>query len=132
MTSTIWIVRGVPPRMYPTLKSCNSSPATADETQTTAATPSTAMTPLVPETPNETISSAAMIRVDSVRPEIGLLDEPITPTRYPETVAKKKPVTSMTTAAAIPPPSLPERFTYSTAMSTKITAMPAKTVLELM
>ena len=93
------------------MKSCSSSPATADDTQTTAATPSTAITPLVPETPSDTISSAAMISVESVRPEIGLFDEPITPTRYPETVAKKKPMTSITTAAAMPPATLPERFT---------------------
>src|SRR5438094_9418825 len=33
ISSTIWMERGVPPRMYPTLKSCNSSPATAEETQ---------------------------------------------------------------------------------------------------
>ena len=62
---------------------------------------STATTPLVPETPSETISSAAITSVESVSPEIGLLDEPITPTRYPETVAKKKPTISITIAAAI-------------------------------
>ena len=48
----------------------------------------------------ETISSAAMIRVERVRPEIGLLEEPIMPTRLPETAAKKKPTISITTAAA--------------------------------
>src|SRR5690349_6264229 len=100
--------RGVPPRMYPTLKSCSSSPATADETHTTAATPSTATTPLIPETPSETISSAAITSVESVNPEIGLFDEPITPHRYPETVAKKKPTISITTAAAIAPPVRPD------------------------
>ena len=68
ISSTIWMVRGVPPRMYPTLKSCSSSPATADETHTTAATPSTATTPLVPETPSDTISSAAITSVESVKP----------------------------------------------------------------
>ena len=46
-----------------------------------------------------TISSAATISVESVRPEIGLFDEPIMPTRLPETAAKKKPSTIMTTAA---------------------------------
>src|SRR5271169_333957 len=97
------MLRGVPPRMYPTLKSCSSSPATADDTQTTAATPSTATTPAEPDTPLETISRAAITRVESVKPEIGLLDDPITPTRYPETVAKKKPTISMTSAAAMPP-----------------------------
>ena len=35
----------------------------------------------VPETPSATISSAAITSVESVRPEIGLLDEPIMPTR---------------------------------------------------
>src|SRR5580692_4667047 len=92
--------RGVPPRMYPTLKSCNNSPATDEETHTTAATPSTTATPFVPETPRETISSAAINKVESVSPETGLFDEPINPTRLPETVAKKKPTTSITTAAS--------------------------------
>src|ERR1700676_1679551 len=87
--------------MKPTLKSCNSSPATAEETQTTAATLNTANTPDVPETPSETISSAAMSKVDNVRPEIGLFEEPMKPTRFPETVAKKKPTISITTAARI-------------------------------
>ena len=40
-----------------------------------------------------------MISVQSVRPEIGLFDEPIMPTRLPETAAKKKPRMIMTTAA---------------------------------
>ena len=87
--------------MYPTLKSCSISPATADETQTTAATPSTAATPEPPETPSATISSAAISSVESVSPETGLFDEPMNPTRLPDTVAKKNPTTSMTTAARI-------------------------------
>ncbi len=94
--------------MYPTLKSCKSSPATADETQTTAATPSTAATPDVPETPSATISSAAISRVDSVKPEIGLFDEPMNPTRLPDTVAKKNPTRIMTTAARIAGQNNPE------------------------
>src|SRR6185503_8757540 len=98
ISSVIWMVRGVPPRMYPTLKSCSSSPATADDTHTTAATASTANTPLIPCTPIETISSAAITRVESVRPEIGLFEDPITPTKYPETVAKKNPTISITSA----------------------------------
>ena len=49
------------------MKSCNNSPATAEETQTTAATPSTTATPPGPETPSATISSAAMISVESVK-----------------------------------------------------------------
>src|SRR3954469_16277561 len=101
------MLRGVPPMMYPTLKSCSSSPATALETHTTAATPSTAITPLLPDTPSDTISSAAIISVESVSPEIGLFDDPITPTKYPDTVAKQNPTTSITTAATsagtIPP-----------------------------
>ena len=87
--------------MYPTLKSCSNSPATAAETQTTAATPSTAATPEIPETPSDTMRSAAMIKVDSVNPEIGLLEDPIIPTRLPETVAKKNPTINITTAARI-------------------------------
>ena len=42
--------------------------------------------------------------VASVNPEIGLLEEPIIPTRLPETAAKKKPVINMTTAATIAGP----------------------------
>ena len=34
---------------------------------------------MVPETPSATISSAAISSVDSVKPEIGLLDEPMNP-----------------------------------------------------
>src|SRR5580692_11432672 len=94
--------------MYPTLKSCKSSPATADETQTTAATPRTAATPDVPETPSATISSAAISSVESVKPEIGLLDDPMNPTRLPDTVAKKNPTRSITTAARMAGHTRPE------------------------
>ena len=43
--------------------------------------------------------SAATIVVARVRPEIGLLDDPMMPTRFPDTAAKKKPVMRMTIAA---------------------------------
>src|SRR5438128_5633747 len=94
--------------MYPTLKSCSSSPATAEETHTTAATPNTAATPAFPETPSATMSSAAISKVERVNPEIGLLEEPMNPTRLPETVAKKKPTKIMTTAASIAGHTRPE------------------------
>ena len=42
-----------------------------------------------------------MMSVDRVRPEMGLLEEPIVPTRFPETAAKKNPATAMTPAARI-------------------------------
>ena len=89
--------------MCPTFRSCSISPATADDTQTTAATPSTAATPCMPVTPTMTIVSAATTVVASVSPEIGLFDEPIMPTRLPDTAAKKKPAMSITTAARIAP-----------------------------
>ena len=57
----------------------------------------------MPETPSATISSAAITSVQSVRPETGLFDEPIMPTRLPDTAAKKKPRTSMTRAATMAP-----------------------------
>ena len=95
--------------MCPTLRSWSISPATAEETHTTAATPSTAATPDMPETPIETISSAAMISVESVRPETGLLEEPINPTRLPETAAKKNPSMIMTTAATMAPERMPAK-----------------------
>src|SRR5208337_1039033 len=101
--SPICILEGVPPRMYPTFRSCNISPATADETQTMAATPSTAATPPVPETPRATIRRAAITRVQRVSPDTGLFEEPIIPTRLPETAAKKNPTTSITPAATSEP-----------------------------
>src|SRR5208282_4854662 len=101
--SPICIFEGVPPRMCPTFKSCSISPATADDTQTTAATPSTAATPPVPDTPKATISSAAITSVHSVSPDTGLFDEPIIPTRLPETAAKKNPTIIMTPAATSDP-----------------------------
>ena len=44
--------------------------------------------------------------VEIVKPLIGLFDEPINPTRYPETAAKKNPaiiITIVATAAATSP-----------------------------
>src|ERR1700683_2445227 len=102
--------RGVPPSRYPALKSCNNSPATAEETQTTAATARTTATPPGPPTPSATISTAAMINVESVSPEMGLFDEPITPTRLPETVAKKNPTINITMAAPMPAITKPETY----------------------
>src|SRR5437764_557249 len=96
--------------MYPTLKSCNNSPATDEETQTTAATPNTVATPEGPETPRKTINSAAMSSVERVRPETGLFDEPMKPHKLPEIVAKKNPTTSMTTAARMAGRNRPEMW----------------------
>ena len=96
----ICILYGVPPRMCPTLRSCSISPATAAETQPTAATPSTAATPAAPFAPTITMVRAATMVVARVSPEIGLLDDPIMPTRLPDTAAKKKPVIRITTAAS--------------------------------
>src|ERR1700756_1820841 len=109
--------------MYPTLKSCKSSPATDDETQTTAATPSTAATPDFPETPSETISNAAISKVESVIPETGLFEDPIIPQRLPETVAKKNPTSSMTTAARMAGHNNPETWIYRKHISTNMTAI---------
>ena len=49
-----------------------------------------------------------MISVESVSPEMGLLEEPIMPTRLPDTVAKKNPTTSITIAATTPASTWPE------------------------
>src|SRR5437667_11068715 len=114
--------------MYPTLKSCSSSPATEDDTQTTAATPNTVATPEVPETPKKTIKRAAINNVDTVKPETGLFDEPIKPHRLPETVAKKKPTISMTTAAKIAVNLSPEILISRKHMSTNTTAINLRTV----
>ena|SRR5436305_5149348 len=118
--------------MYPTLKSCSNSPATDEETQTTAATPKTVATPEGPETPRNTINSAAMSSVERVRPETGLFDEPINPHKLPEMVAKKKPTTSITTAARIAGTLRPEIWMYRKHMSTNMSAIRPKTIFELM
>ena len=57
------------------------SPATPQAQQTTPETASTPATPAAPTTFKLTIKSAAMIRVESVSPEMGLLELPISPTR---------------------------------------------------
>jgi hypothetical protein len=49
------------------------------------------------------MSRAAMTRVQRVSPETGLLEEPIIPTRFPETAAKKKPTMIITPAATNDP-----------------------------
>jgi hypothetical protein len=50
--------------------------------------------------------------VHSVKPDTGLLEDPIIPTRFPDTAAKKKPTTIMTPAATSDPDSIrdPERL----------------------
>jgi hypothetical protein len=50
-----------------------------------------------------TMVSAATIVAARVRPEIGLFEDPIIPTRLPDTAAKKNPVTSITIAAKMAP-----------------------------
>src|SRR5215471_15781466 len=116
--------------MYPTLKSCRSSPATEDDTQTTAATPNTAATPEVPETPRKTIRRAAINNVDKVKPETGLLDDPMKPQRLPDTVAKKKPTISITTAAKIAGNFSPEIWIYRKHMSMNINPIRPSTLFE--
>jgi hypothetical protein len=49
------------------------------------------------------MSSAAITSVQSVSPETGLFDEPIIPTRLPETAAKKNPTMIITPAATRAP-----------------------------
>ena len=103
------IFAGVPPSRWPTLRSWSISPATALEMQTTAATPSTAATPDMRVRRRWRPSdSAAMSKVESVRPEMGLFEEPIMPTRLPETAAKKKPVMAITMAATMAAVTFPE------------------------
>ena len=79
--SPICIRHGVPPRMWPTLKSCIMSPATPAAQHTTPATPSTAAMPLTPVTPITTISTAAITSALKVSPEMGLFELPTSPTR---------------------------------------------------
>ena len=49
------------------------------------------------------MSSAAITSVHSVSPETGLFDDPIMPTRLPDTAAKKKPTMIITPAATSDP-----------------------------
>ena len=57
--------------------------------------------------------SAATTNVHSVRPETGLFDEPIMPTRLPETAAKKNPRTIITAAATTAPAMILLRSDYA-------------------
>ena len=75
------IRQGVQPRMCPALRSCIISPATETETQVKAATMSTAEMALAPSRPIRTMMKATMIRTETVRPLVGLLLTPMTPTR---------------------------------------------------
>ena len=81
MISAISIFLGVPPSRCPTLRSWIRLPETQIAQQTTAETPRTAPTPCRPVTPNATMSSAARISAESVRPETGWFDPPTRPTR---------------------------------------------------
>ena len=101
MMSPICILHGVPPRICPAFKSCNISPATAAETQTIAATPRTVATPASPDTPKATNIKAVVTKAVRVKPLIGLLLEPIIPTRYPETAPNKNARTINNVAATI-------------------------------
>jgi hypothetical protein len=109
MISAISIRHGVPPRICPTFRSCIMSPAIPAVQQTTVATANTAIMPLSPVVPSSTIIRAAISRVVSVRPEMGFEEDPIKPTRYPATAAKKKPATAITSVATIPETALCEK-----------------------
>ena len=74
-----------------------------------------------------TINSAAMSKVESVRPEMGLFEEPIMPTRLPETAAKKKPVMAITMAAMTAAVTFPENQKYTAIIASNATARPPKT-----
>ncbi len=82
------------------------SPATPATQQTIAATPITAAIPGAPLCPIRTIIKAAMSREVRVRPEIGLDEDPIIPTRYPATAAKRRPMTIITSVATRDDPML--------------------------
>ncbi len=94
----ICIRQGVPPKMCPTFQSWIISPATPATQQTTAATPITAATPDSPVCPIKSIISAAMSKVVKVKPEMGLDEEPMIPTKYPATAANSRPIKTMTKA----------------------------------
>lgn len=76
---------------------CNSRRHTHDcrHTQNCSYSPELASTPII------TIMSAVTTKAVSVKPLMGLLLEPIMPTRYPEIAAKKKAKTINTVAATI-------------------------------
>ena len=58
---------------------------------------------------------------------MGLLEEPIMPTRLPETAAKKKPVMAITMAAMTAAVTFPENQKYTAIIAKNATARPPKT-----
>ena len=65
-------------------------------------------------------------------PEIGLFDDPMIPTRLPETAAKKKPSTIITVAATTAARMDPAKKLYSAIMAANVAPRPRKTVLNEM
>ncbi len=107
--SPICIFHGVQPRMCPALRSCIISPATETLVQVNAATPRTAATAASPSRPKASMRKATTISTETVSPLVGLLLTPMIPTRYPDTAAKTKPRTSITTDATAAGRKLPAK-----------------------
>ncbi len=105
--STTSIFHGVPRSKCPALRSWMSEPEVQQAQHTTLATPSTAATPAAPFAPSASITRAARISAESVRPDTGWLDPPTSPTRYPPTADSTNPATVMMTAAASAEAALP-------------------------
>ena len=85
----------------------------------------------MPFTPIATINSAATISVARVRPEIGLFELPIIPTKFPDTAAKKNPRIIITTAATTAAVIEPAKCAYRKIIATNVRPSPTKTVLKL-
>src|SRR5215218_3035974 len=89
--------------MYPVFRSCDVAPAFAAAMQTTAPTQSAIGEYHSPVQPSATKIVQVRIRVAIVMPEIGLDDDPISPTMRDETVTKKKPkITTRMDATKLP------------------------------
>ena len=83
ITPTICITccfHGVAPTMWPVFRSCRLSPPMAAAQQTTAPTRMAAAGPVALSVPRATSSSAVASIVAIVTPEIGLFDDPTSPT----------------------------------------------------
>src|SRR5215471_15585713 len=85
--------------MKPVLRSCDVPPACAAAMQMTAPTHSATGAYASPVQPSATKIVHVRISVAIVMPEIGFDDDPMSPVMRDETVTKKKPKMTMSTAA---------------------------------
>ena len=96
--SPICCFLGVAPSRYPVFRSCDVSPAIAATIQITDPIAIAAVIPSIPVLPLALIDIVAIRSVAIAIPETGLLELPTRPTIREDTVAKKKPNTTIIAA----------------------------------